>query len=63
VSAIEFLDIVAMNHPNTQIILMTAGDRVDLVAATLGLHRFVGKPFDEGTLLKMLGTRSRKTLS
>lgn len=62
-SAIEFLDIVAMNHPNTQIILMTAGDRVDLVAATLGLHRFVGKPFDEGTLLKMLGTRSRKTLS
>jgi DNA-binding NtrC family response regulator len=54
-SATKFLDIVNWNYPGTQIILMTAGDRVDAVADTLGLQRFIGKPFDEGTLLKMLG--------
>jgi DNA-binding NtrC family response regulator len=69
-SAPQFLDVVAWNYPHTQIILMTAGDRVDTIAVALGLTRYIGKPFDEGTLFRMLAdhepsvpTRKRRKTS
>lgn len=49
-----FLDALASTNPGIEIILMTAGDRVDAVADTLGLQRYIGKPYDEATLLRML---------
>jgi two-component system response regulator (stage 0 sporulation protein F) len=55
-SATKFLDIVTECYPETKVILITAGDRVDAVAETLGLHRFIGKPFDEGKLLNMVSS-------
>ena len=53
-SAIKFLDVLGWTHPETRVILMTSGDRVDIIAPMLGVERFIGKPVDESTLLTLI---------
>src|SRR5689334_8615842 len=53
-SATKFLDAVASDYPDAKIVLMTAGDSVGAVADVLGLSEYLGKPFEEARLLKIL---------
>ena len=53
-SAFKFIEAMGLSHPSTRIILITAGDRIKVVARMLGIRDYLAKPIVADELLSAL---------
>jgi CheY-like chemotaxis protein len=60
-SAVKFLERISWTHPDTRVVLLTAGDNIQSVSRMLGVREYVPKPIQPDELLQVLsGSRSSR---